>query len=112
MCSVSEEETGVKTDRQCVYSFDQRMTNFSNWLLQIMAMGDFEAFFPAATHEYAPTVADVWNDPALRETYKRRNELHSLPDVAKYFIDRVLIVTFLCIIYIYVQEQNFDISLY
>ncbi|XP_041990615.1 extra-large guanine nucleotide-binding protein 1-like isoform X1 [Salvia splendens] len=80
-------------DESNIYSLSRKLKSFSDWLLQTMDSGNMELIFPAATQMYSPLIAELWKDKAFQATYSRRNELHSLPKAANYFLDRAVEIT-------------------
>ncbi|XP_057782900.1 extra-large guanine nucleotide-binding protein 1-like isoform X2 [Salvia miltiorrhiza] len=80
-------------DESNIYSLNRKLKAFADWLLQTMVSGNLELIFPAATQMYSPLVEELWKDKAFQATYRRRNELHSLPRAANYFLDRAVEIT-------------------
>ncbi|GER53776.1 guanine nucleotide-binding protein alpha-2subunit [Striga asiatica] len=80
-------ETEFGGSRKCIYSVNQKINDFSDWLLNIIFTGDIDTFFPST----APKLYEIWENPAIQETYKRLQELQLLTDIAKYFLDKYLI---------------------
>ncbi|PNX75602.1 extra-large GTP-binding protein, partial [Trifolium pratense] len=70
----SESNGEASNTSECVYSLNPRLKHFSDWLLDIIAT--------------RPLVKEVWKDPPIHETLKRKDELHFIPGVAEYFLSR------------------------
>lgn len=78
------------------FSICPRLKAFSDWLLKIMASGTLEAIFPAASREYAPLVEELCSSASFQATYKRRNELETLPSISYYFLEQVKLFPSTC----------------
>ena len=83
-------------ERKTAYSLGLKLKGFADWLLQVVASGNFEIIFPAATRVYTQLVEELLKDEAFQATYSRRHELETLPKVATYFLDRVSLCFRLC----------------
>lgn len=83
-------ETEYDGSEQCIYSLNQKMDNLCDWLFNLSAAGDIDTFFRDAPHDYALLISAIWKDSAIQEIYKTMEELQFIPDVAKYFLDRVI----------------------
>ncbi|KAL9414971.1 hypothetical protein AB3S75_043275 [Citrus x aurantiifolia] len=87
---IDEPGPSGQIDDKMMYSISTRLKSFSDWLLKVMASGNLEAIFPAATREYAPFIEELWRDAGFQATYNRRNELDMLPRHATYFLERAV----------------------
>ncbi|TVU49345.1 hypothetical protein EJB05_00653 [Eragrostis curvula] len=87
--SSGRDESGF-CDGTTQYSLIPCLKAFSEWILNAMALGNLEDIFPAASRKYAPLVEELWKDPAIQVTYKRRNELPFLPPAANYFLNKAV----------------------
>ncbi|GAB2219600.1 hypothetical protein Droror1_Dr00007237 [Drosera rotundifolia] len=82
----SKGDSDLGEGKLCKYSINTRLKKRADRLLATKAGGRVEAFIRAVAR-------DLWKDPAIQETYKRKQEIPSLPWVAKYFLDRASVIS-------------------
>ncbi|CAM6125888.1 unnamed protein product [Calypogeia fissa] len=83
----SDENNGTK---QNMYALDGRLKQQAEWFSEMLAEGSFDIFISTSSTEYPLLVDELWRDPAIQATHKRRDDLNSLPDAAEYFLDKVV----------------------
>lgn len=83
----------LQSPKPSVFTLPARLKDQADWFLQTEASGDLEKYCPALTREHASLIEDFWKDPAIQATYRRKAELHTLPDVAGHFLDKVVSIS-------------------
>ncbi|CAK9276299.1 unnamed protein product [Sphagnum jensenii] len=93
--SASKERKSMSRKGKSVFAMEARLKQVSDRFLEKMAAESLESGFPSSsyTQEFAPIVEELWNNPAIKAVYDRRADLHSLPNVASYYLDRVVEVS-------------------
>ncbi|MCO5567028.1 hypothetical protein L7F22_020711 [Adiantum nelumboides] len=76
-----------------IFTLSARLKDQADWFLQTDACGELEKYYPAVTREHASVIEELWRDPAIQATYRRRAELHFLPDVAEHFLEKVVSIS-------------------
>ncbi|KAI5071064.1 hypothetical protein GOP47_0013315 [Adiantum capillus-veneris] len=76
-----------------IFSLTARLKDQADWFLRTDANGELEKYCPAVTREHASVIEELWRDPAIQATHKRKAELHLLPDVAEHFLSKVVSIS-------------------
>ncbi|KAH7440327.1 hypothetical protein KP509_04G102200 [Ceratopteris richardii] len=84
---------GLPSAKSNNYSLNSRLKEHADWFLKSDACGDLEKYYSKLSREDATSIINLWNDPAIQATYKRKAEIHNLPDVAGHFLEKVITIS-------------------